>query len=77
MSSSDDAAAPAASATASGEITADELAQLQALDLRVGRIISCEQHPDADRCVQLQQDWNAAVIHAAMLCSTARGTATE
>jgi tRNA-binding EMAP/Myf-like protein len=51
MSSSDDEASPAAAAAAaSGEMSADELAQLQALDIRVGRIISCEQHPDADRC---------------------------
>lgn len=51
MSSSDEegaAAAPAAAA-ASGEISEAELGQLQALDIRVGRIISCEPHPDADR----------------------------
>jgi hypothetical protein len=28
------------------------VAALQALDIRVGRIISCEQHPDADRCAR-------------------------
>ncbi len=26
-----------------------DLAPLQALDIRVGRIVSCERHPDADR----------------------------
>ena len=51
MSSSDEEgpAAAAAAAAASGEISEAELAQLQALEIRVGRIISCEQHPDADR----------------------------
>jgi tRNA-binding EMAP/Myf-like protein len=52
-SSSDAEAAGAAAAAdgdVSGPITADELASLQALDVRVGRIISCEPHPDADRC---------------------------
>ncbi|KAF6260145.1 hypothetical protein COO60DRAFT_1269643 [Scenedesmus sp. NREL 46B-D3] len=49
-SSSNEEAAGAAAAAGdvSGAITADELAALQALDVRVGRIISCEPHPDAD-----------------------------
>jgi tRNA-binding EMAP/Myf-like protein len=53
-SSRDEEAASAAArgddGDVSGPISADELALLQALDVRVGRIISCEQHPDADRC---------------------------
>jgi hypothetical protein len=50
-SSSEEEAAAAADAGAdvSGPISDDELAALQALDVRVGRIISCERHPDADR----------------------------
>lgn len=50
-SSSDDASPTAAAAAAAspGEVTAADLAQLHALDIRVGKIISCEQHPDADR----------------------------
>lgn len=31
-------------------LSEEEVAALQALDVRVGRIISCEPHPDADRC---------------------------
>jgi len=50
LSSSNDESSPAAAAAAaSGEISEAELAQLQALDIRVGKIISCEPHPDADR----------------------------
>jgi tRNA-binding EMAP/Myf-like protein len=58
-SSSDEEAAGAAAAggdrDVSGPISSDELASLQALDVRVGRIISCEQHPDADRCAEPHQ----------------------
>lgn len=50
-SSDDEAPAAGAAAAASGEISEAELAQLHALDIRVGTIISCEPHPDADRCV--------------------------
>lgn len=49
MSSSDDEGTPAAAAAASGEITEADLTQLHALDIRVGKVISCEPHPDADR----------------------------
>jgi predicted regulator of Ras-like GTPase activity (Roadblock/LC7/MglB family) len=48
-SSDEEGPAAAAAAAASGEVSEAELSQLQALEIRVGRIISCEQHPDADR----------------------------
>lgn len=51
LSSSDDEATSSSSAAGdlSGPITAEEQAALEALDIRVGMIISCERHPDADR----------------------------
>jgi hypothetical protein len=49
MSSTDGSSSSEAAAGASGEISAAELAQLAALDLRVGVILSCEQHPEADK----------------------------
>jgi hypothetical protein len=59
-SSSDDEAA-AAAADVSGPVTAEEAAALQALDVRVGRIISCERHPDADRCADALHSHYAAL----------------
>ena len=44
-----DVATSSSSSRVSGDISAEELAALHALDLRVGKIISCERHPDADR----------------------------
>jgi len=50
VSSSVDEAAATTSSSSSSSSTAtpEELAALAALDIRVGRIISCERHPDAD-----------------------------
>lgn len=45
----DGAASPATAATAAS-VSEEELSQLAALEIRVGRILSCERHPDADRC---------------------------
>ena len=47
-SGSDDAAASASAAAAAGAPSPEELAAVAALDIRVGRIVSCERHPDAD-----------------------------
>ncbi|KAI8473037.1 MAG: tRNA-binding protein [Monoraphidium minutum] len=47
----DGAAAAVAAASSSGGAAAaapEELSALEALDIRVGRILSCERHPDAD-----------------------------
>ncbi|KAF8059373.1 PMA1 [Scenedesmus sp. PABB004] len=50
-SSVDDAPAAAAAAAAAGDaggVSEAERAALAALDIRVGRVLSCERHPDAD-----------------------------
>jgi hypothetical protein len=44
----DEAASAAASAPAGAAPSPEELAAIAALDIRVGRILSCERHPDAD-----------------------------
>jgi hypothetical protein len=49
-SSSSSSSSGVANAASQGSAISDqELAALQALDIRVGRIISCERHPDAER----------------------------
>jgi hypothetical protein len=53
-SSTDDESA--AASTGAAAISEAELAALQALDLRVGRIISCEPHPDAESLYVSQID---------------------
>jgi hypothetical protein len=42
------ACAAGGASAAAEEVSAEELAAAQALDIRVGRIVSCEAHPDAD-----------------------------
>lgn len=58
-----DAAGPSGAATAAGagaagaaEATPEEVAAVGALDIRVGRILSCERHPDADSLYVEQVD---------------------
>lgn len=46
-----------------GAISDQEQVALEALDIRVGRIVSCERHPDAER-------WEAAAAAVAALCES-------
>eukprot|EP00879_Flechtneria_rotunda_P029046 GHRR01031305.1.p1 GENE.GHRR01031305.1~~GHRR01031305.1.p1 ORF type:complete len:238 (+),score=94.32 GHRR01031305.1:582-1295(+) len=47
-SSEDGVSSSSESRALQARITPEELTALQALDIRVGRILSCERHPDAD-----------------------------
>lgn len=66
------AAAPAAAAAASSDAAAAPAAvpevpleAVHALDIRVGRIISCERHPDAERCGEISRAGDYQVMDGA------------